>query len=151
MVEWQSTPAAPAKRQFFRQNRGAAIMLALWALFVLSAMIISWALDVNTTLTNSGYANRSLEAIAMASSGVDVAMYPGVEPGWAVLKGRFGATEGYEARITGEAGRINLNWVVAGILTNPAAGAIRREFLRKYLENKDIDLNERERMIDCLV
>lgn len=124
-------------------------MLALWALFVLSAMTISWALDINTKLTNSGYANRSLEAIAMASSGVNVAFV--AEPGWPVLKGRFGATQGYEARITGEAGRINLNWIVAGILTNPTAGAIRREFLRNYLQNKDIDLNERERMIDCLV
>jgi hypothetical protein len=148
MVERQSIPVVPDKPRPFRQNRGAAIMLALWALFVLSAMIISWALDVNTTLTNSGYANHSLEAIAMASSGVHVALHPSVEPGWAVLKGRFGSNQGYETRITGEAGRINLNWIVAGIL---GGQEIRREFLRKYLENKDIDLNERERMIDCLI
>src|SRR4051794_31628701 len=101
MVERQSIPVVPDKPRPFRQNRGAAIMLALWALFVLSAMIISWALDVNTTLTNSGYANHSLEAIAMASSGVHVALHPSVEPGWAVLKGRFGSNQGYETRITG--------------------------------------------------
>jgi hypothetical protein len=148
MVERQSIPAAPDKRRAFRQNRGAAIMLALWALFVLSAMIISWALDVNTTLTNSGYANRSLEAIAMASSGVDVALHPSVEPGWPVLKGRFGSNQGYEARITGEAGRINLNWIVAGIL---GGQEVRREMLRRFLENKGVDLNEREQMIDCLI
>jgi hypothetical protein len=162
MVDRQSTPAASdagscrplgrfassLQRGAFRRNRGAAIMLSLWALFVLSAMIISWALDINTKVTNSGYANRSLEAIAMASSGVDVALHPSVQPGWSVLKGRFGSNEGYEARITGEAGRINLNWIVAGIL---GGHEIRRELLRKFLENKGVDLNEREHMIDCLI
>jgi hypothetical protein len=162
MVQWESTPVAPdacpshrrsefispVKRRAFRQNRGAAIMLSLWALFVLSAMVISWALDINTKLTNSGYGNRSLEAVAMACSGVDVAFHPSVQPGWPVLKGRFGASQGYETRITGEAGRLNLNWIVAGILTGQET---RRELLRKFLEIKGIDLNEREQMIDCLV
>src|ERR1700719_2761005 len=58
--------------------RAAAIMLALWALFLLSAMVISWALDINTRLTISGSANRLLEAEAMACSGVEVAMHPAV-------------------------------------------------------------------------
>lgn len=129
----------------FRRTRGAAIMLALWALFLLSAMIISWALDINTKVTNSGYANRSLEAIAMASSGVDVALHPNVQPGWPILKGSLAAGQSYEARITGEAGRLNLNWVVTG--EDPG----RRELLRKFLEIKGIDLNEREEMIDCLM
>jgi uncharacterized membrane protein YqjE len=29
---------------------GAALLLALWALFLLSAMVISWALDINSRL-----------------------------------------------------------------------------------------------------
>jgi hypothetical protein len=133
------------KRRGSRRARGAAILLSLWALFLLSAMIISWALDIGSKLTNSGYANRSLEAIAMACSGVDVAMHPSVQPGWAVLRGSLGPGQTYETHITGEAGRLNLNWIVTG------EDPIKRELLRKFLEVKGIDLNDRERMIDCLM
>ena len=62
-----------------------------------------------------------------------------------MLHGGFGTLQSYEARITGEGGRLNLNWLVAG--ENPA----RLELLRKYLEVKGVDLNEREHMIDCLL
>lgn len=127
------------------RQSGAAIMLALWALFVLSAMIISWALDINSRLTLNGNSNRVLEAEAMACSGSEIALHPGVKPGAAVLRGGISRTQTYEARITGEGGRLNLNWTVAG--ENPA----RLELLRKYLETKGIDLNERDRMIDCLL
>lgn len=126
--------------------RGAAIMLALWALFLLSAMVISWALDIDTRLTISGNANRVIEATAMASSGAEIAFHPGVKPGSPVLRGGFGSTQSFEARITGEGGRVNLNWLVA-----PPENPVRLEFLRKYLEIKGVDLNERDHMIDCLL
>ena len=138
------------KRRALGRSRGAAILLSLWALFLLSAMIISWALDIGTKMTNSGYENRSLEAIAMACSGVDVAMHPSVQPGWAVLRGGFGPGQTYEAHITGEAGRLNLNWIVQGIITGQNRDAL-RELLRKFLEVKGIDLNDRDHMIDCLI
>lgn len=125
--------------------RGAAIMLALWALFLLSAMIISWALDINTRLTNSGNTSRNLEAVAMACSGAEIALHPGVKPGASVLKGGLGQGQNFEARITGEGGRLNLNRLVAG--ENP----VNLELLRKYLEIKGVDLNERDHMIDCLL
>lgn len=125
--------------------RAAAIMLAMWALFLLSAMIISWALDINTRLTISSSANRLLEAEAMACSGVEVAMHPAVKAGSAALRGSFPSNQSFEARITGEGGRLNLKFLLAG--ENPA----NLEILRKYLEVKGVDLNERDRMIDCLL
>jgi general secretion pathway protein K len=125
--------------------RAAAIMLALWAIFLLSAMVISWALDINTRLANSGNANRSLEAMAMACSGAEVALHPSVKPGSSVLHGSFPPNQNFYARITGEGGRLNLNLLLAG--ENPA----NLEVLRKYLEVKGVDLNERDRMIDCLL
>ena len=120
-------------------------MLALWALFLLSAMVISWALDINTRLTISGSANRLLEAEAMACSGVEVAMHPAVKAGSTALRGSFPPNQSFEARITGEGGRLNLKFLLAG--ENPA----NLELLRKYLEVKGVDLNERDRMIDCLL
>src|SRR5450432_1364451 len=90
---------------------GAALMLSLWALFLLSAMVISWALDIDSRLTLSGHANRILEAEALACSGAEVAMHPNAKPGLPALVGGFGGDQRYEARITGEGGRLNMNWL----------------------------------------
>lgn len=119
-------------------------MLALWALFLLSAMVVSWALDINTRLTVNGYAGRSLEAEAMACSGAEIALNPVTKPHSSLLRQRRG-NQSFDAKITGEGGRLNLNWIVAG--ENPA----RLELLRKYLEIRGVELNDRDRMIDCLL
>jgi general secretion pathway protein K len=120
-------------------------MLALWALFLLSALIISWALDINTRLTMAGKANRIMEAEALACSGAEVALHPYVKPDSPNLVGEMGSRGSYEAHITGEGGRLNINWLVAG--EDPG----RLGVLRRYLQNKGIDLNEQNRMIDCLL
>jgi general secretion pathway protein K len=125
--------------------RGMALLLALWALFLLSAMVISWAIDINADLSVSGDSNRILEAEAMACSGAEVALHPAIKRTSPNLKRDVTTRSGYEAHITGEGGRLNLNWLVAG--EDPA----RLEILRKYLEVKGVDLNERDHMIDCLL
>lgn len=127
------------------RRRGAALMLSLWALFLLSAMVISWALEIDSRITLSGHANRILEAEALACSGAEVAMCPQTKQGSPALVGEFGRDQRYEARITGEAGRLNINWLVAG--ENPA----HLELLRRYLEIKGVELNDRDRMIDTLL
>jgi len=123
----------------------AALMLSLWALFVLSAMVVAWAFDVDNRMTLNGEASRVTEAEAMASSGAEIALHPAVLPGSPLLRGNLGHQQSFEARITGEGGRLNLNWLVAG--ENPQ----RLELLRKFLEVKGVDLNERDRMIDTLL
>lgn len=128
-----------------KRSRAAAILLALWALFLLSAMVISWALDINTQLTLSSTANRALEAEAMACSGAEIALHPSVKPGSSLLRGGFPPNQSYQARITGEAGRLNLNLLLG--MDNP----VNIEVVRKFLEVKGVDLNDRDRMIDCLM
>ena len=120
-------------------------MLALWALFLLSAMVISWTLDIDSRLTLSGNANRVLEAEAMACSGAEVALHPNIKPDSLNLRRQINRRENYDVRITGEGGRLNLNWLLAG--EDPTHLGI----LHKYLENKGIDLNERNRMMDSLL
>lgn len=120
-------------------------MLSLWALFLLSAMVIAWALDIDSRISLSGHASRGLEAEAMACSGAEVTLDPAVDPGSSVLHGSLGKNQSYEATITGEGGRLNLSWIVAG------ESKPRLDILRKYLENKGVDLNEREAMIDSLL
>ena len=127
------------------KSRGAALLLALWALFLLAALVMSWALNIDSRLNISGTENRILEAEAMAASGAEVAITPTIKPNSPNLQGKFGPRQSYSARITGEGGRLNINWLVAG--ENPA----RIEMLRQYLATKGIDLNERDRMMDCLL
>jgi len=124
---------------------GAALMLALWALFLLSAMIISWALDIDSRLALSGNANRVLAAEAMAASGTEVALHPSIAPGSPNLHKQMGDRESYEVGVTGEGGRLNLNWLTAG--EDPTRVGI----LRRYLELKGVELNDRDTMIDSLL
>ena len=126
-------------------SRGAALILSLWALFLLAALVMSWALNIDSRLKLSGSENRILEAQAMAASGAEVAIAPAIKPSSPNLQGNFGPRQSYSARITGEGGRLNVNWLVAG--ENPA----RIEMLRHYLDLKGVDLNERDRMIDSLL
>jgi general secretion pathway protein K len=126
-------------------SRAAALVLSLWALFLLAALVMSWALNIDSRLKISGSENRILEAQAMAASGAEVAIAPAIKPSSPNLQGKFGPRQSYSARITGEGGRLNINWLVAG--ENPA----RIEMLRHYLELKGIDLNERDGMIDSLL
>src|ERR1700687_2355664 len=67
---------------------GAAIMLALWALFLLSALVISWALDIDSRLSLSSEGTRMLKPEAAACSGAEVALHPMVNPGSSNLRGQ---------------------------------------------------------------
>ena len=126
---------------------GAALMLALWALFLLSAMVISWALDINSRLTVSGNASRVLDAEAMASSGADLALHPLVKPDSANLHRQIGNQEGYDVQMIGECGRLNLNLLApGGERTTPL-----KEILRQYLSLKGVELNNADTMVDSLL
>ena len=127
------------------QCRGAAILLALWALFLLSAMVISWALDINSRLNVAGASTRVLEARAMASSGAELALAPEIEPNSPLLHRSLGRNQSYRAQMLGEGGKLNLAWILAA--ENPDRIGI----LRRYLELKGIDINERDHMLDCLL
>src|SRR6266568_8385256 len=123
---------------------GAALMLALWALFMLSAMVTSWAVDIQSRLTLSSNANRVLSAEAMACSGADVALHPAISPSSPNLHRQIGS-EGYDTHIAGEGGRLSLNWLTAG------EDPVHLDILRRYLELKGVDLNDRDTMIDALL
>ena len=54
-------------------------MLSLWALFLLSGMVISWALEIDSRMALNGNASRVKPAISC--SGSEIALHPGVKPG----------------------------------------------------------------------
>jgi hypothetical protein len=128
-----------------KSDRGAALLLALWALFLLSAMVIAWALSINSRLVVSSNANRVLAAEAMAASGAEVALCREVTPSSPNLHRQLGNGESYDVQITGECGRLNLNFLLQGEDPN------KLRVLRRYLNLKGIDLNDLDTMMDSLL
>ena len=131
--------------QKLKSGRGAALLLALWALFLLSAMVIAWALSINSRLVVSSNASRVLAAEAAASSGADVALCREITPSSPNLHRQLGDRESYDVQITGECGRLNLNFLVQGEDPN------KLRILRQYLNLKGIDLNDLDVMMDSLL
>ena len=102
-----------------KRDSGAALLLALWALFLLAGVVFAWALNINSRLTVSATANRVLSAEAMASSGAEVALNPTIKPASANLHRKMG-NESYDVEMSGECGRFNLNLLAPGGAENPA-------------------------------
>jgi hypothetical protein len=107
--------------------------------------VISWALDINSRLNVAGATTRVLEARAMASSGAELALAPEIEPNSPLLHRSLRRNQSYRAQMLGEGGKLNLAWILAA--ENPDRIGI----LRRYLELKGIDINERDHMLDCLL
>jgi type II secretory pathway component PulK len=81
----------------------------------------------------------------MAASGADVALHPSIALGSPNLHKKMADRESYDVAVTGEGGRLNLNWLTAG--EDPTRVGI----LRRYLELKGIEMNDRDTMIDSLL
>ena len=128
-----------------KSDAGAALLLALWALFLLSAMVIAWAININSRLTVSSYANRIVEAEAMASSGADIALNPTIKADSPNLHMKMRDGEGFDVRMIGECGRLNLNFFTQG--EDPR----KLQILRQYLTVKGVELNDLDAMMDSLL
>jgi hypothetical protein len=126
---------------------GAALLLSLWALFLLSAMVIAWALNINSHLTVSANANRVLSAEAMACSGAEVALNPTMKPASASLHMKMGGSESYDVEMSGECGRLNLNFLAPAGVENPMLV----QALRQYLNIRGVELNDLDVMMDSLL
>lgn len=128
-------------------DSGAALLLALWALFLLAGVVFAWALNINSRLTVSANANRVLSAEAMAASGAEVALNPTIKPSSANLHMKMGAGDSYDVQMSGECGRFNLNLLAPGGAENPVLA----QALRQYLNIKGVELNDLDVMMDSLL
>ena len=128
-----------------KSDAGAALLLALWALFLLSAMVIAWALNINSRLTFSSKANRIVEAEAMASSGAEIALNPLIQPDSPNLHMKFRGGEQFDVQMIGECGRLNLNFLTQG------ENQTKLGILRQYLSLKGVELNDLDAMMDSLL
>ncbi len=128
-------------------RRGSALVLVLFALFLLSAAVIGWAKWLQHDIALSGEANRNVEARAMAHSGVAMALNPAISIESPQLEREFGTQLGYKVTMVGEGGKLNIRWVLEG----NGANAARIELFKTWLEHMGLDFQEREAFVDCLL
>jgi general secretion pathway protein K len=126
-------------------SRGSALLISLWALLLLSAAVFAWVQFIDQQIQMAGDANRSLEARALAHSGLVIALHPDVNRATPLLKASIGPERGYEATITGEGGKLNLNYLLAG--EQPERLAL----LKTRLAQFGIPLADSSRLVDCLL
>jgi len=120
-------------------------MLALWALVFLSAVVLGWAKLVDRQIASAHGSNLALEAYALAHSGAAMALSPAITRESPELNGSLGSGHTYSVTITGEGGKLNLNYLLAG------EASVRLAILREYLTRRGLTFQERETFIDCLL
>lgn len=126
-------------------DSGAALLLVIWALMLLTLVVVALAKLVSKDLDQQTDENLALDARAMAYSGMQVALHPASSYKTAALQQRFGDRQGFNARIKGEGGRINLNWLLAGEDPNKI------QLLRNFLARKGLSFAEREAFVDSVL
>jgi type II secretory pathway component PulK len=124
---------------------GVALILVLCTLFLLSMIIFGLAKSLDQQTYLMGNDGQALEARALAYSGVEVALHPLASAQTPALHRQIDKTHSYNARITGEGGKLNLNWLLAG--DDPRKIAV----LKRYFELRGLNFQQREVLADCLL
>ena len=125
--------------------RAVALVMVLCALFLLILIVFGLARRINDELLLSGRDSRTLEAKALGYSGLQIALHPLSSVKTPALNRKVDATHRYAARILGEGGRLNLNWLLAG------EDQRKLGLLKNYFENRGLNFQEREILTDCLL
>ena len=124
---------------------GSMLMLAVWALLLISAVVFAWVKVIDSGIDTVSRANRGMDAHALAHSGLAVALHPGVTRNSPHLNASFERNRAYRVTIESEGARLNLNYLLAG--NDPA----KLQFLKQSLTQRGLTFQERERFVDCLL
>ncbi len=139
-------PAFDPRRSTLGSSRGSALLVVLWALMILSVAIFAWASGIKHQIGLHAQANRTMEARAMAHSGLAVALHPLVTKLTSeLLEEQFGADFGYRVRMVSEGGKLNVNFLLQG--EDPAKVIV----FKQWLEMHGLGFKEREAFVDCLL
>ena len=126
-------------------RRGSALMIALWAIIVLTSAVLVWAAYIRQTFTVSGEAHNDTEARAMAHSGLAIAMHPLASKETEALTMEEGNDPGFRVRMLSEGGKLNLNFLFTG--EDPR----KLDIFRRWLDSRGIDYQARDHMVDCIL
>ena len=128
-----------------RRQNGSALLLSLWALLILSVAVFGLAKFINQGIDSVRDANMGLDAKALAYSGVTIALNPDVYPQTPALVADFGQNRGFKARMVGEGGKLNLNFLLAG--EQPQ----RLDILKNYLRYRGLKFEQIQTLVDCML
>lgn len=131
-----------------RRRAGSVLILSVWALLLLSAAIFAWLKLIDQNITVTTERNNGLEAKALAHSGVMVALNPQVTQRTPLLTQQVAPGRGYQAQMTGEGGKLNLNWLFSPAQT-PDPGKL--ALFNRYLERRGLNLEQRQTLTDCIL
>ncbi len=146
---FSSRECAPAARGHVRScvaEAGSALLATFWAIMVLSMAVAGWYVWLQERLRIHGEATLATEALAMAHSGIAVALNPKVDRFSSLLEGQLGPELGYHVEVQSEGGRINLAWILTG--EDPRRLAVFKQWLEWVV---GLDLMTRDRLMDCLL
>ncbi len=124
---------------------GAALLIALWAIIVLTGAVLLWAGYIRQTVAVSGETFNDVEARAMAHSGLAIAMHPLTSKETGALRLEENNDPGFRVRMISEGAKLNLNFLFAG--EDPR----KLDMFRRWLESRGIDSQARDRMVDCIL
>ncbi len=122
-----------------------ALILVLCALLVLSFVVLALARRVDQAVFFATRETRALDARALAYSGLQFALHPQASARTPALHRQVDRGHGYQARLTGEGGKIQLNWMLAG------EDPVKIDVLKHYLAYKGLKSQECDVFVDCML
>ena len=124
------------------------MILALWALLLLSAAVIVWVKFLQQTMTITTQSNNGLDAKALAHSGVMVALHPQVTQLTPIMNQQFTAERGYKVQMTPEGGRLNLNTI---FFPQNGPDPNRIAMFKRYLERRGVNMAQQAYLIGSIL
>jgi hypothetical protein len=132
-----------------RSRRGGSVLiLGLWALLLLSAAVFAWIAFIQQNISLTNQRSNGLDAKALAHSGVMVALNPAVTQITPLMTRDFAPDRGYKVQMTGEGGRLNLNWIFTPPQT-PDPGKI--ALFQRYCQRRGLTLEQQQHLTDSIL
>ncbi len=122
-----------ARRKMVAGSSGAALALVLWAVFVLTTLLIVVVRLVHFDLDLGEQGSKRFSARQVAQTGVGYALHPKVKRGDALLTQTYASSDRLEVRISNEDARLNIN----GLLLGDKTASLQRLFVFWGVKEKD--------------
>ncbi len=114
------------KQQPLRRDDGTVLLIVLWVIALLSFMLITTMMVMKQRSDAAQSEKLIFRARQLAEKGAALASHPDVKRSDPLLRQRFSDTERFEARVSTEEARLNLNM----LLTEPHLPALKQLFIR---------------------
>lgn len=95
-----------------RGKKGSALIMALWAVGLMSVAVIGLVLVMQTGMEELAMQSKDFRTRQLAESGIALGLHPRIEKTDPVLRQAFPGAESFEVRLRSEGARLNINRVL---------------------------------------